>query len=63
MSANSDKECRMEMVEDAEFKITWECSSCGASHKDSKNFEKKKSCAACGASISEFIGLYDDDED
>lgn len=62
-SAQREKsECRMEMVEDADLNITWECSGCGKVHKDTAKFEKAKTCPACGATISEWVGLYDDED-
>jgi len=55
-------ECRMEMVEDADFRITWMCSACGREHKATAKFEKSKNCPSCDATIVGWDGLYDDEE-
>lgn len=55
-------ECTMELVEDAEFNLTWECYGCGTAHKATDKFERSKTCPACGATIRKWVGLYGEDE-
>lgn len=53
----------MTMLERADGKILWECSACLAEIKDKKNFENVTSiCPKCGAIITKFVSLYDDEE-
>lgn len=52
----------MAMIEDAKGNISWECSECKSSIKDKNGFEKKtKKCPKCGAEITQFFSLFDDD--
>lgn len=54
----------MSMIETATGKIVWECSGCNAELKDKKGFEDKtKKCPKCGAEITQFISLFNDDGD
>ena len=55
-------ECRMVMIEDANFRITWECSACGNEHRATKKFEKSRHCPTCDATIVAWDGIYDDEE-
>ncbi len=51
----------MTMIEDAIGTITWECSECGANVKDKSGFETKvKKCPKCGAEITQFYSLFDE---
>jgi rRNA maturation endonuclease Nob1 len=52
----------MTMIEDGEGKITWECSGCKEELKDKTGFgSKTKTCPKCGAEITQFHSLYDED--
>lgn len=54
----------MTMIEDAIGNITWECSGCKAILKDKNGFEDRtKKCPKCGAEITQFYTLFDDDGD
>ena len=51
----------MQMIEEADFEIKWECSGCKTLHKDKNNFEKKtKACPMCNESVKNFFSLYAD---
>ena len=40
----------------------WECSTCGAKLKDRAKFEDNvKTCPKCGDTVTEFVGLYDNE--
>ena len=55
---------KMTMIESADAKITWECSACKAIIKDKRDFEKKvKQCPKCGAEITVFYSLFDENGD
>ncbi len=57
------EECRMEMIEDANLRITWRCSACGKERKATAKFEKStKNCPSCDATIIGWDGLYDNEE-
>ena len=52
----------MTMIENANGDIFWECSECQALLKDKNNFETKtKKCPKCGAVVTEFHSLFDED--
>lgn len=54
----------MTMIEDSNENITWECSACKSNLKDRYGFEDKtKKCPKCGAEITEFYTLFDEDGD
>lgn len=54
----------MTMIESSTGAILWECSECKAELKDKAKFEDKtKKCPKCGAEITEFNSLFDEDGD
>jgi len=54
----------MTMIEDNNCNIKWECSNCKALVKDKAGFEDKvKACPKCKQPITQFISLYDEEED
>jgi NAD-dependent SIR2 family protein deacetylase len=54
----------MTMIENPDFSISWECSECLETFKDSKDFDSDtKKCPGCKAKITEFIYLYEDEDE
>ena len=54
----------MTMIEDAYGNITWECGECKGILKDKKGFEENtKKCPKCGAYVTQFYSLFNDDDD
>ena len=54
------KECNMVIIEDGDLNYWWECSACQTRHKDTRKFEKSKSCPSCGAAIKGWFGMDDE---
>ena len=40
----------------------WECSACGAKLNDRAKFEELKTCPKCGETITEFVGIYENEK-
>lgn len=51
--------CNMVLLEDGNFNYSWECSECLTRHRDTRKFEKFKTCPACGRAISSWVGFDD----
>lgn len=51
----------MTMIENPDFSISWECSECQRTFKDSKDFDSDtKKCPGCGTKIEEFIYIEEE---
>lgn len=54
----------MTMIEDSNGTIKWECSNCHSLLNDKKDFETKvKKCPKCGAEITQFYSLFNENGD
>ena len=51
----------MTMIENPDFSISWECSSCLKAFKDSEDFDSgTKECPGCGTKIEEFLYIEEE---
>ena len=51
----------MTMIENPDFSISWECSECQRTFKDSKDFDSNtKKCPGCGTEIEDFIYINEE---
>lgn len=55
-------ETRLVMLEDCNFKVTWECESCKEIFKDTKKTLSMTHCPKCKSKITDFIGYEEEDE-
>lgn len=55
--------CDMDMVETHDLRIIWECSKCGAKHKDTKKFMKSVTCPSCNSKIEKWNSLFDEESE
>ena len=53
--------CEMNMVEDKNLSLWWECSVCGCSMNATPRNEKDKKYGDCEREILKWNGLYDDE--
>ena len=53
----------MTTIEDGNLWTLWECSACGAKLNDRAKFEDTtKVCPKCGETITEFVGIYENEK-
>lgn len=55
--------CTMNMVEQPDFRIAWECGYCNSLHKASRTLENSDACPSCGETILQWVSLWDENGD
>ena len=53
----------MVIIENADFSVDWECSTCLKTFNGTRRFEESEVCPNCGDTIEEWVGIDDVDED